>query len=167
MRALLLSLALAIAGVTLAYRLFPEHDALSRFPSTFSRDEAIAKARTVSARYGRDVNGWVVSAVGQRSTWGLFLRHDLPDHPLLRQVRSVLYTVTFSRGPQRVRVILFADGAPGEFYCKNARRPEFEGRELTAEEVQRLQTDFLDAAGAGFRRVSSVASAGWGQATIW
>ncbi|MCC6538114.1 MAG: PP2C family protein-serine/threonine phosphatase [Bryobacterales bacterium] len=167
MKTLLLSLALAIAGVTAAYRLFPEHDALGAFPSTLSRDEAIARARTLAARYGRDVTDWNVTAVAQRNGWALFLRRDLPDHPLLRLVRPVLLSVAFSRGPQRVRVILFADGAPAEFFYENARRPEFDGRELTPEEVQRVQADFLGASATQFRRVSSVASPGRGHSTVW
>ncbi len=168
MRALLLSALLAAAGVTIAYRWFPQADSLGEYPARISRDEALVQARSVAARYGRDVTGWVAWVQGNRDPRTYEFLRTAPDHPMKRVPQPLYYLVVFTRGHERVRVVLGGNGMPAEFSFRDARRPEFAGQELPPEQERQVLEDFAGETGLGkYRKASSVNRGAQGHFTTW
>ena len=167
MKALLVSALLAAIGAGVAYRWFPVADSLGRYPAAWSRDEAIGKAQTLAARYGRDVADWKSWIQANRNARTYEFLRTAPDHPMMRVPQPWTYLVVFTRGPFRVRVEFGADGTPVEYSFRDGRRPEFPGRELgIAQETQVLQ-DFAGAEIAQYRKIGSVNRGAQGHVATW
>ena len=167
MKALLVSALVASIGVSIAYRWFPVADSLGPYPAAISRNEAIAKAKALSIRYGRDVTGWTVWVQGDRNSRTYEFLRTAPVHAMTSVTQPWTYTVLFSRGPLRVRVELGGNGVPVEYWFRNGRQPEFSGKELSPLQENEVLRDFAGRTVAEYQRINSVNRGAQGHVATW
>ena len=168
MRALPLAALLAAVGAGVTYKLFPVADSMGKYPAKLSRGEAIERARTLAAGYGRDVDGWPVWVANNRHQRTYEFLRTAPDSPLSRVPHPYSYVVVFTRGPMRVTVELAGSGAPVEYWFRDGRRPDFMAAPLTAEQEKRVLADFAGPVNSPFyRQIGSVSRGARGHATTW
>ncbi|HWQ34908.1 MAG TPA: PP2C family protein-serine/threonine phosphatase [Blastocatellia bacterium] len=112
MRRLLIPLLLAVAGYGAFALLFSRLDPAARWQQTIDRQQAIARANEIAARYGLETRGWdvVVTTGRNREAERYLLAH--PQSEIAPLLSPLVTTVTMGtmHGERSFRVSLAADG---------------------------------------------------------
>ena len=154
MKALLVSLLLGVAGVGVAYRLYPAAESLARYPARISRDEAISHARAVASSYGQNVDEWMPWVQVERNLRTYEFLRTGPDHPLARVPQPYMIRVVFTQGPLRVDAVSMATGCRRVPSATDAVRSY--RQPLTEELEQQVIIDSPGAEQPVLKKVSSV-----------